>query len=307
MVKAEYVFIMAMIRSFSRKKCHKAKIIFEPYHDFIWVRAVSCLKDFVLSLRPLIISALPLVMFAAPASAQIRVDARIQMSSGSCAGCDLSNKSMNGVQLKDTNFSGSLFNNSNLSGGSLDGSDLSGAQFRGALMYRVVGDGVTLQRAVLEDATLTEANLTNSKLANANLSRANLTRGVFTDTDFNSARFDNADLTDAILDNADFSGADMSSAQGLKQSQLDVACGDERTRLPVGLSLSYCDDIPPVMTARDYGNIAEDLSQVATRLDRAIADVENLLAASNPRDRALRTRLQRIHSDLVQSKAALAR
>jgi len=174
-------------------------------------------------------------------------------------------------------------------------------------MYRVRGENVTLLRAVLEDATLTEANLTNSKLANANLSRANLSRGVFTDTDFNSARFDYADLTDAKLDNADFSGANMSKAQGLKQAQLDVACGDERTRLPVGLSMPYCDDVMLGQTGQESADLSEELAAVETRLDRAIADVENLLAASNPQSRALRTRLQRIHSDLVQSKAALPR
>ena len=299
----------------------------EPYHDFIWVERLSSLLDRVVVIRPLILAALPLVMLAAPASAQIRVDARIQMSSGSCAGCDLSNKSMNGVQLKDANLSGSLFNNSNLSGGSLDGSDLSGAQFRSALMYRVIGDRVTLRRAVLEDATLTEANLSNSKFENANLSRADLTRAVISDTDFNGAQFDNANLTaaqfqsgqfqnarfngtiliDAKLDNANFSGADMSTVQGLKQAQLDVACGDERTRLPVGLSLPYCDDVSPVMPQSKNDDMDEELKIVAKRLDRAIADVENLLAASDPRDRALRTRLQRIHSDLAQSKAALTR
>lgn len=281
----------------------------------------------MINLRGLPLVALPLVLIAAPASAQIRVDARIQMSSGSCAGCDLSNKAMNGVQLKDVNLTGSLFNNSNLSGGSLDGSDLSGAQFRRALMYRVIGEGVTLQRAVLEDATLTEANLSNSKFANANLSRANLTRAVFSNTDFTGAEFNNANLTeaqfkgaqfqdakfnrtillDSDLENADFSGADMATVQGLKQTQLDVACGDERTRLPVGLSLPYCEDVSPLMADHTHDAMDEDMARVAERLDRAISDIENLLAASTPRDRALRTRLQRIHSDLVQSKAAIER
>ena len=274
-----------------------------------------------------LLALLPILVIAAPASAQIRVDARIQMSSGSCSGCDLSNKAMNGVQLKDANLSGSVFNNSNLSGGSLDGSNLSGAIFRGALMYRIKGDGVTMPRAVLEDATLTEARLSNSKLADANLSRANLSRAVFSDTDFARARFDDADLTEASfqsgqfqnalfgnailidtkLENADFSGADLSSAQGLQQAQLDVACGDENTRLPVGLSLAYCGDMNPAMAAHAHDDLHPEMAEIALRLDRAISDVENLLAASNPRDRALRTRLQRIHSDLVQSKAALAK
>lgn len=270
---------------------------------------------------------LPLLAVAGTASAQIRVDARIQMSSGSCSGCDLSNKAMNGVRLNNANLSGSIFNNSNLSGGSLDGSDLSGAHFRGALMFRVRGDNVTMPRAVLEDATLTEANLSHAKLADANLSRANLSRAIFLDTDFQGAIFDNANLTgaqfqssqfqntkfngtiliDTKFNNANFSGADMSTVQGLQQAQLDVACGDEKTRLPVGLSLPYCDNVSPVMIEHAHDDMSEDMAQVAERLDRAISDVENLLAASGPRDRALRTRLQRIHSDLVQSKAAIER
>ena len=327
MVKHEYAFNMAKIglncAIFFHTHCKDCK----PYGDLNWVLEVSSLLDRVLRLRPLILAALPLAMIAAPASAQIRVDARIQMSSGSCAGCDLSNKAMNGIQLKDANLSNSIFNNSNLSGGSLDGSNLSGAQFRGALMYGVMGDSVTMPRAVLEDATLTEANLSNAKLAEANFSRANLTRAVISNTDFSGAQFDNANLTDAQfqsgqfqnakfngtilldanLENANFSGADMSTVQGLKQAQLDVACSDEKTRLPVGLSLPYCDNVMPVTAVHDHDDMDEELAVVAKRLDRAIADIENLLAASSPRDRALRTRLQRIHSDLVQSKAALPR
>lgn len=267
----------------------------------------------------------PTLSLAMPANAQIRVDARIQMSSGSCSGCDLSNKAMNGIRLNNADLSRSNFNNSNLSGGSLDGSDLSGAHFRGALMYRVKGEDVNMPSAVLENATLTEARLSNVRLANADLSRSNFSRAVVSHSDFKGAQFDNANLTgaqfqsshfqnaqfgsailiDARLDNSDFSGANMSAVQGLKQAQLDVACGDEKTRLPVGLSLSYCDNVNPAMSEHGHEDMNEQMEQVALRLDRAISDVENLLAASAPRDRVLRTRLQRIHSDLVQSKAAL--
>ena len=276
---------------------------------------------------PPLLALLPVMIFALPASAQIRVDARIQMNSGSCSGCDLSNKAMNGVKLRHANLSGSVFNNSNLSGGTLDGSNLSGAVFRGALMYRIKGDGVTMPRAVLEDATLTEARLSNSKLAEANLARANLSRAVFSDTDFKGARFDGADLTgasfqngqfqnarfgsailsEAKLENANFSGANLSGVQGLKQAQLDVACGDGNTRLPAHLSLPYCGDFNPATAQHGHDDLDKEMATVALRLDRAISDVENLLAASSPRDRALRTRLQRIHSDLVQSKAAITR
>lgn len=285
--------------------------------------AFTCLKDDVI--RQTTLSLLAIAALAAPlsASAQIRVDARIQMSSGSsCSGCDLSNKAMNGVRLNNANLSGSIFNNSNLSGGSLDGSNLSGAHFRAALMYRVKGDSVNMLRAILEDATLTEAHLTHAKLAEARLSRANLSRAVFTDTNFKGAQFDQANLTgadfkssqfqnaqfgaatliDATFENADFSGADMFNVEGLKQAQLDVACGDEKTRLPFGLSLPYCNGVSEAMSDHDHEGLSKNMAEAARRLDRAISDVENLLAASSPKDRVLRTRLQRIHSDLVQSK-----
>ena len=271
------------------------------------------------------ILALSMMALAVPASAQIRVDARIQMSSGSCSGCDLSNKAMNGIRLNNANLSGSIFNNSNLSGGTLDGSNLTGAHFRGALMYRVTGDSVTMPRAILEDATLTEANLTNVKLANAKLSRANLSRAIFSDADFEgadfneanltsaqfnsgqfrNARFGSANLQNASFDNADFSGADMYQVQSLTQVQLDTACGDERTRLPFGLSLPYCNGVSEALLGHNHLAPDQNMTEAAQRLGRAISDVENLLAASGPNDRALRTRLQRIHSDLVQSKAVI--
>lgn len=275
----------------------------------------------------IVLLTLPLAALALPASGQIRVDARIQMSSGSCSGCDLSNKAMNGIRLNNADLSRSNFNNSNLSGGSLDGSNLSGAHFRGALMFRVKGDDVNMPSAVLENATLTEAQLSNVRLADADLSRSNLSRAVFSHSDFKGAQFDNANLTgahfkngqfqgaqfgsailiDTQLDNSNFSGANMSGVQGLKQAQLDTACGDEKTRLPIGLSLPYCDHVNPAMADHGHDDMSEDMALVAQRLDRAISDVENLLAASAPQDRVLRTRLQRIHSDLVQSKAALER
>lgn len=249
----------------------------------------------------LVLSAL---IVATPASGQMRVDARIQMSSGSCAGCDLSNKAMNGVYLNNANMAGSLFNNSNLSGGRLDNSDLSGAHFRSALMYRVQGAGVKMPRAVLEDATLTEANLPDAKFAEANFARADLSRATFTNTDFSGAKFDRANMTEAALDGADFSGADLSTSRGLKQAQLDTACGDMSTRLPVGLSLRYCDGTNAMTPEHDHAEMSAELDLAAQRIDRAISDIENLLAASGPNDRVLRTRLQRIHSDLVQSKTA---
>ena len=276
------------------------------------------------------------------ASAQLRVDTTLYSSSGSCANCDLSGKRMNGMTLKDANFAGSLFNNSNLSGGKLHGTDLSGAHFRNARLYGVRGTHVTMRGAVFEDATLTGATLTHSTLHSANLHRAELERGTFHDNDFQAANLsgaslsganlsrsnfkgatlDNADLSGAVLadsqlsgvsfgmarmdgtvlDGADLSGSDLSLATGLTQAQFDTACGDMHTRLPDGLDLAYCEGTNIARAATTAVASAE--MRAATRaLDRALGDVEALMSAT--RDRAARARLQRIHRDLVQSRAAL--
>ncbi|MDP8915794.1 MAG: pentapeptide repeat-containing protein, partial [Pseudomonadota bacterium] len=54
------------------------------------------------------------------------------------------------------------------------------------------------------------------------------------------AVFTGADLTRASLDGANISGADFSTAKGLKQGQLESACGDGATKLPNGLSVRLC-------------------------------------------------------------------
>jgi len=286
---------------------------------------------------------------AGPSDAQIRVDARIHSSSGSCSQCDLSNKRMNGVKLKNANFSGSNFNNSNLSGGNFDGSNLTGTHFRKALMYRIEGNNVNLNGATLADATLTEANLGDSVFIGTDFKRADLTRGQFKGGDFrktsfqraiasdvsfentnftdakldhinlrkanlqgakfNNVTFGNAILLDAKLKGADISDANMTQVQGLKQEQLDSACGNSNTRLPFGFSVPYCEGTLTAQTVHAHDDMDPELAKAAKRLDRAIVNIETILQTT-PKDkenRKLRRKLQSIHSDLMSSKRAIER
>ena len=279
------------------------------------------------------------------AAAQLRVDTRIVASSSSCSQCDLSGKRMNGMTLRNANFAGSLFNNSNLSGGKLHGSDLTGAHFRKAMMYGVTGEQVIMRGAVFEDATLTEANLSHSSMRQANLHRAELARGIFRDSDFQSAnligasaasvdftrsnfdraRLDNVNLTGATLDAGQFTGvrfgfanledatvqdtnfsdADLTHVVGLTQVQLDTACGNMNTRLPDGLSLSYCDGAMGAEPRPHPAHHPREMQSAIRGLDRAILDVETLLAVET--DAPTRSRLQRVHRDLTQSREAMRR
>jgi len=295
----------------------------------------------------LITSAAFLAGLSMTAQAQIRVDARIHSSSGSCSQCDLSNKRMNGVKLKNANFSGSSFNNSNLSGGNFDGSNLTGTHFRKALMYRIKGNNVNLNGANMADATLTEANLGDSVFIGTDFKRADLTRGKFQGGDFrqtsferaiasdvnfentnfdgakldhinlqkanlkgaklNNVTFGNAILLGAELDGANISDANMTQVQGLKQEQLDRACGNANTRLPFGLSVPYCEGTLMTQLEHGHDDMDPELAKAAKRLDRAITNIEIILKATPKDNRPLRRKLQSIHSDLIGSKRAIER
>ena len=264
-------------------------------------------------------------------------------TSGSCASCDLSQKSMTRMQLVDADFSNSNFFRSNLSGGRLDRSNLAGAVFSKAYLVRVQGADVDFSDAVLRDATLTDAQLTKSHFMGADMRRADLSSGQFGESDFSKA-----DLSSAIAKGADFSGAilrearlpmatldeanltgadmqdiraadvslagatlkdanlvgaDLRNARGLTQEQLDTACGDSNTRLPLSFSVPYCD--PEVIAEFEAAADDHDHVQGLARLDNAIRDVEGLVNQPGI-DLGSRRRLQRIHSQLVASRRSLA-
>jgi len=283
---------------------------------------------------------------AAPAMGQIRVDSRMYTTAGSCAQCDLSGRTLTGMTLRDSNFAGAQFNRANLSGGNFDRSDLSGTQFKRAFLARVEGQSVNMADASFQDATMTEAKfdnaiLTNSNMQRADISRANFTRSDFADADltsatapnvnfegsqFANARFDHMNLRNAKLDgasfhnvqfgnsilmgatmaDADFSKADLSEVQGLKQAQLDTACGDSQTRLPMGLSVTYCERIAGGSHSdTDHAALSPKMARAAKRLDNAISNVETLLSDTDANEKVLRKRLQRIHSDLMSSRRAI--
>jgi len=73
--------------------------------------------------------------------------------------------------------------------------------------------------------------MTHANLQEANLQETNLQDATLAKADLNGARLDSAGLNRANL-----KGAILSSAVGLTQTQLNVACVDEKTKLPPGLS-----------------------------------------------------------------------
>ncbi len=109
--------------------------------------------------------------------------------------------------------------------------DLSSADFVMAMVAGTNFRKATLQRAKLARANLTRADFTEARLYEANLDNAMLHEAVFQD-----AEFDAASLQDAMLYQAKLHGADLSQVKGLNQYQINMACLDQHTKLPPGLS-----------------------------------------------------------------------
>src|SRR5882762_3571390 len=119
----------------------------------------------------------------------------------------------------------------NIPGANLSGANLSGANLSGA----------NLLGANLSGANLTSAKLSRVDLTGANLSGANL--GL---ADLNSANLRSANLRSANLSVAYLIGADLTGAKNLIQTQLNEACGNNKTELPEGLSLTLLKPCPPI-------------------------------------------------------------
>lgn len=117
--------------------------------------------------------------------------------------------------------------------------------------YRANFCEADLGRAVLNEAMLAGANFAKAKLQNARLEQANLTRANFSEAQLQGANLDNAmlhlailhktilhdaSLQHAMLFQANLQGADLRNVKGLTQYQINMACMDQHTKLPPGLS-----------------------------------------------------------------------
>jgi hypothetical protein len=107
-----------------------------------------------------------------------------------------------------------------LSMGDFEQVNLQGADLAGAIAL-----GAHLQGALLRGANLQESGWFRVYLQGANLQDADLRRAAFL-----RGNFAGADLTDTNLERAR-----LEHAIGLTQTQVNQACGDEHTKLPVGV------------------------------------------------------------------------
>lgn len=168
-----------------------------------------------------------------------------------CRGCTLAGANFNGsylrlaslqhadlrkAQLAGAELTGTLLAYADLEGANLKGANAAGVDLRGANLK-----GADLSHARLDAAMLTDTDFTGAKLVGANFRVVELVKGLkFRDTDLTGAIFRYAFLRGVDFRGANLSGADFTRAFGLSNEQLALACGDEKTKLPEGLTIPMC-------------------------------------------------------------------
>ncbi|WP_163554343.1 pentapeptide repeat-containing protein [Candidatus Frankia alpina] len=174
----------------------------------------------------------------------------VDLTGARLEGADLTEASLHGADLTEARLEGA-----DLTGAQLTGADLTEASLHGADLTRAWLDEVDLTGARLEGADLTRVLLWKANLTRASLDGANLTEALLWKANLTRASLDGANLTDAQLDLANLTGArldganltracldfaDLTGVEGLTQTQVDVARGDEQTVLPAGITRPAC-------------------------------------------------------------------
>ena len=178
---------------------------------------------------------------------------------------------LEGANLHKTDFAGTDLSNSNLKSANLEEANLmrasladtnaEKANFKEVEAYRSNFSNIAADGASFKNAELQRTNFSGAKLAGANFERAELGRADFDKAVLTGSSFTLANLSRADLSHATFKGPltlshafmfrtrieglDLSAAQGLVQEQIDLACGDTKTKLPAYLKAPTNWPCPP--------------------------------------------------------------
>lgn len=147
---------------------------------------------------------------APPVNAQNAGQIAAVRNGANCPRCNLFQADLSNLTLKGKNLAGARLRQADLSSAVLSRTSFAGGDLRDVNAYGAVLTGASFARADLTNASFVGAYLQGANFAGARLSGVNL------------------------------SGAEMDRATGLRQGQLNQACGDDSTLLPRGLSVPRC-------------------------------------------------------------------
>lgn len=165
------------------------------------------------------------------------------------SGANFTRTDLSASDLRNSNFSNAIFVKTNLVRASLSGSQAKDANFESVVASRTDFSNGDYQNANFSKAEISRSNFANSNLQNANLSKADFSRVNFSNAnlqgvDISFTNISRANLTNIKIDESftltgsymfltNISGLDLSNLKGLnmKQWQVDMACGDDTTKL----------------------------------------------------------------------------
>ncbi|MCX7303022.1 MAG: pentapeptide repeat-containing protein [Hyphomicrobiales bacterium] len=205
------------------------------------------------ALAPGVASAADCSASAGPGVDWTGCDKKIIIMSGSdLSGATLVETNFASTDLRDSNLLAANFEKATLVRASLARSKADGAKFDRIEAYRTNFSEIMASGATFASAEMQRSNFTGAKLDNVDFTKAELGRADFTDADISGAKFALANLARADFSKAKFSapldfagsfffltrieGVDLSTATGLAQWQVDMACGNGETKLPAGLT-----------------------------------------------------------------------
>jgi len=172
-------------------------------------------------------------------------------------GSDFTRANLSGADFSYTDLRHSIFAGANMTKAKLirtllNNAAADNANFERVEGYRAVFQDVRANGASFKSGELQRANFAGAQLRGANFEKADLSRVAFDKAIITGANFVYANLSRAVLSSAVFEdgldfknafflfarieGVDLSQALNLTQQQMDMACGDDATKLPTGLT-----------------------------------------------------------------------
>lgn len=176
----------------------------------------------------------------------------LMLSGANLAGANLDSTDFTLTDLRNANLTSASLEKATLVRVSLDGAVADKANFTNVEAYRANLRRLSARGALFLGSEFSRADFSNADLAGSSFEKAELGRASFEGADLADTTFTFANLARANLQKVraggslDFTGThmfltrieglDLSGARGLVQEQIDNACGDTKTTLPVGLS-----------------------------------------------------------------------
>ncbi len=175
----------------------------------------------------------------------------IMMNEGDFSGANFRNIDMVASDLRKgnfekVNFERAIMTRVDASQANMNGANLTKAESGRAVFIQTQLHSANFEKSVFFRADFTAADMSKANLNKSEFSRSNFTSAILTDAKITFANIARANFRDAKLVNTDFTsswtyltrfeGVNLSASKGLKQEQLDLACGDDKTLLPSGLS-----------------------------------------------------------------------